>query len=64
MKTSFKTTLMSLIVSAPGYGPASAGAQTMVWSDEFNDDVNDTGTWTYDIGGWGFGNGQDAGNTP
>jgi hypothetical protein len=32
--------------------------------DGFNGDVSDTGTWTYDIGGWGFGNGQDAGNTP
>lgn len=32
--------------------------------DEFDGDVSDTGTWTYDIGGWGFGNGQDAGNTP
>lgn len=51
-------------MSALGYGPVSASAQTLVWSDEFNGDVIDTRTWTYDIGGWGFGNGQDAGNTP
>ena len=38
-----------------GCGPASAG---IVWSDEFNGDVIDSGTWTYDVGGGGFGNGQ------
>ncbi len=30
----------------------------VVWSDEFEGDVIDTSTWTYDVGGWGFGNGQ------
>jgi hypothetical protein len=29
-----------------------------VWSDEFEGDVIDTSTSTYDVGGWGFGNGQ------
>ncbi len=57
----FKTTAMYLSVSALLCGPASAG---VVWSDEFNGDAIDSGTRTYDIGGWGFGNGQDAGNTP
>ncbi len=38
-----------------GCGSASAG---IVWSDEFNGDVIDSGTWTYDVGGGGFGNGQ------
>jgi hypothetical protein len=64
MKASFKTTLMSLIVSALGYGPASAGAQTHVWSDEFNGGVVDSSTRTHDVGGGGFGNGQVADNTP
>lgn len=52
---SFKTTAMCLIVSALLGGPASAG---IVWSDEFNGGVIDSGTWTYDVGGGGFGNGQ------
>jgi beta-glucanase (GH16 family) len=30
----------------------------VVWSDEFNGTVIDTGTWTYDVGGGGWGNGQ------
>ena len=46
---------LCLIVSALGCGPASAG---VVWSDEFNGTVIDSGTWTYDVGGGGFGNGQ------
>jgi len=36
-------------------GPASA---QVVWSDEFDGTVIDAATWTYDVGGWGFGNGQ------
>jgi beta-glucanase (GH16 family) len=51
----FKTTAMGLIVSALLGGSAPAG---IVWSDEFNGDVIDRGTWTYDVGGGGFGNGQ------
>ena len=50
-----RTIVMCLIVSALGSGPASAG---IVWSDEFNGDVIDAGTWTYDVGGGGWGNGQ------
>jgi len=34
-----------------------------VWSDEFNDDTINFDTWTYDVGGWGFGNGQFEYNT-
>jgi beta-glucanase (GH16 family) len=34
-----------------------------VWSDEFNGADIDPGTWTYDVGGWGFGNGQFEHNT-
>ena len=52
---SVRTTVMCLIVSALGCGPASAG---IVWSDEFNGSVIDSGTWTYDVSGGGFGNGQ------
>lgn len=34
----------------------SSHAQTLVWSEEFNDTEIDRDTWTFDVGGWGFGN--------
>ena len=52
---SVRTTVMFLIVSMLLGRPASAD---IVWSDEFNGDVIDSDTWTYDVGGGGFGNGQ------
>ncbi|MDE0233054.1 MAG: glycoside hydrolase family 16 protein [bacterium] len=30
----------------------------LVWHDEFDGDVIDPTNWTYDIGGWGWGNGE------
>jgi beta-glucanase (GH16 family) len=30
----------------------------LVWSDEFDGDAIDRANWTYDIGGWGWGNGE------
>ncbi len=30
----------------------------LVWSDEFDGDTIDLNNWTYDIGGWGWGNGE------
>lgn len=30
----------------------------LVWADEFDGDEIDTTKWTYDIGGWGWGNGE------
>ncbi len=30
----------------------------LVWSDEFDGDTIDQENWTYDIGGWGWGNGE------
>lgn len=51
----FRATLMYLFVSALGCGLVSAG---LVWSDEFNGNAIDSGTWTYDVSGGGFGNGQ------
>jgi beta-glucanase (GH16 family) len=35
----------------------------IVWSDEFNGNAIDSATWTYDVGGWGWGNGQFEYNT-
>lgn len=36
----------------------SGGIGSVVWSEEFNGSVIDPGTWTYDVGGSGWGNGQ------
>ena len=36
----------------------SVHAQEVVWSDEFDGEQIDSSVWTYDVGGWGFGNGQ------
>ena len=30
----------------------------LVWNDEFDGDAIDAANWTYDIGGWGWGNGE------
>ena len=30
----------------------------LAWSDEFDGETIDTTNWTYDIGGWGWGNGE------
>ena len=50
-----KTTVVCLMVWTLGYGSVSAAT---VWSDEFNGSMIDSGTWTYDVSGGGFGNGQ------
>lgn len=35
----------------------------VIWSDEFDGSAIDTSIWTYDVGGWGWGNGQLEYNT-
>jgi len=50
-----KTVALCLMASALVCGPTSAAT---VWSDEFNGAAIDSGTWTYDVSGGGFGNGQ------
>ena len=30
----------------------------LIWQDEFDSDTINTANWTYDIGGWGWGNGE------
>jgi beta-glucanase (GH16 family) len=52
---SVRTTTLCLMVLALAWMPAAAG---LVWSDEFDGAGIDSGIWTYDVGGWGFGNGQ------
>ena len=50
-----KTTIISLAVLIL---TGSVAHSAVVWSDEFNDPSIDTETWTWDVGGFGFGNGQ------
>ena len=38
--------------------PCKAQTWNLAWSDEFTDDNIDTGNWTYDIGGSGWGNNE------
>jgi beta-glucanase (GH16 family) len=52
--------LATLIVAVWACTPAGA---EVVWSDEFDGPTIDPDTWTYDVGGWGFGNGQFEYNT-
>ena len=62
------TYFVSIITLSPSgtSNPADATIQAQVynigngvlWSDEFNGNTIDPGTWTYDVGGGGWGNGQ------
>ncbi|MBN2163081.1 MAG: glycoside hydrolase family 16 protein [Pontiellaceae bacterium] len=51
----FKKVLLGLVVLTCSGGVARS---ELVWSDEFNGSSIDFNTWTYDVGGGGFGNGQ------
>jgi beta-glucanase (GH16 family) len=42
--------ILFAVAATPGYG------QTLVWSEEFDGPDIDLSTWTYDVGGGGFGN--------
>jgi beta-glucanase (GH16 family) len=60
------TYLVSIVAISPDGQSSAAGIQVqvstnnsgVVWSDEFNGNAIDFGTWTYDVGGAGWGNGQ------
>ncbi len=41
----------------------NAGQAEVIWSDEFDGSSIDASIWTYDVGGWGWGNGQLEYNT-
>jgi len=46
-------------IATPEPLPAEAGqGWQLVWSDEFDGDAINPDNWTYDIGGWGWGNGE------
>jgi len=49
----------SLGVDVPEPAPIDPpDGMELVWSDEFDGDGVDRSNWTYDIGGWGWGNGE------
>ncbi|MFO1478301.1 MAG: family 16 glycosylhydrolase [Verrucomicrobiota bacterium] len=52
---SLRLTALASLLCLSCAAPVSAA---LVWSDEFNSSSIDFGTWTYDVGGGGFGNGQ------
>lgn len=50
---------MTLSEAAPDPMPLEAPeGWELVWNDEFEGDEIDRSTWTFDIGGWGWGNGE------
>ncbi len=55
MKRSTRIGLPLLVVSMGAFA-ATAGGQTLIWSDEFDGTQIDSGKWTFDVGGSGFGN--------
>lgn len=56
---SFKAT----IIGITALGLCASGYSAVIWSDEFDGTKIDSSTWTYDVGGGGFGNGQLEHNT-
>lgn len=56
-------TLVGLVAACGGDGDAAVPIEVddgweLVWHDEFDGDEVDPANWTYDIGGWGWGNGE------
>jgi beta-glucanase (GH16 family) len=47
--------ITAILVSITAINPIYAG---VVWSEEFDGPSIDTSKWTYDVGNWGFGNGE------
>jgi beta-glucanase (GH16 family) len=52
------TTTTTTIVPPEPIPPVPPEGMELVWSDEFDGDGIDPANWTYDIGGWGWGNGE------
>ncbi len=46
------------IMTPPPIPPEPPDGYELVWSDEFDGATIDPANWTYDIGGWGWGNGE------
>lgn len=53
------TTTSTLVLDVPDPAPvAPPEGYELVWSDEFGGAMIDPANWTFDIGGWGWGNGE------
>jgi beta-glucanase (GH16 family) len=53
------TTIPIPVIDAPPPIPIEPpDGHELVWNDEFDGDTIDPANWTYDIGGWGWGNGE------
>lgn len=55
--TTVPTTTTTIMLPEPT-PPVAPDGMELVWSDEFDGDAVDRNNWTYDIGGWGWGNGE------
>jgi beta-glucanase (GH16 family) len=56
--TTTTTTSLPIVDPPPPIPPEPPAGMELVWSDEFDGDAIDRSNWTYDIGGWGWGNGE------
>lgn len=57
--TTTTTTTAVPVIDAPAPMPIEPpDGFALVWNDEFDGDAIDRANWTYDIGGWGWGNGE------
>jgi beta-glucanase (GH16 family) len=56
--TTTTTTRAPAIDAPPPIPPDPPEGFELVWGDEFDGDTIDPANWTYDIGGWGWGNGE------
>ena len=52
------STTTTTIAPPPPIPPDPPEGYELVWSDEFDGDTIDPANWTFDIGGWGWGNGE------
>lgn len=57
---SLKSSIFMALICLVAAGTAQSD---LIWSDEFDGTEIDKNVWTYDIGGWGWGNGQLEYNT-
>ncbi len=53
-----KSTARLTAILASTFLASAASGQTLVWSEEFDGPTIDHSTWTYNVGGSGFGNGE------
>jgi beta-glucanase (GH16 family) len=56
--TEATTTTTTTIAPPEPVPPLAPEGFELVWSDEFDGDAINRDNWTYDIGGWGWGNGE------